>query len=53
MEKKTILEIIIYLVFKMFKETYNTQFDPKVNLAFSFLSILIFILIILIRNTLI
>lgn len=36
MEKKTILEIIIYLVFKMFKETYNTQFDPKVNLASHF-----------------
>lgn len=36
MEKKTILEIIIYLAFKMFKETYNTQFDPKVNLASHF-----------------
>lgn len=36
MEKENILGIIIYLVFKMFKETYNTQFDPKVNLASHF-----------------
>lgn len=33
MEKKNILEIILNLVFKMFKETYKKQSDPRVNLT--------------------